>query len=211
MKWERLYFFNMVLPFGPRSVPFLFYEFSSALVWIIRNKLNISKVIHILDDFSMPNFTPFDKSNIPIVPGKTFPACTCLELMGILYQIPIKWKPVSRQINSPAFRETLACGLTGNLLLYRSSSLCLAPFNLLLPLASPSCNAPSILQRVSSSLISTFALMQVSVRTLICGNIFQIMSYFGRPSTSLFSSEFTCNRPFDPSVHLSSNDMTGTQ
>ena len=37
------------------------------------------------------------------------------------------------------------------------------------------------------------------------------MSYFKRPSTSLFSSEFTCNRPFDPSVHLSSNDMTGTQ
>ena len=37
------------------------------------------------------------------------------------------------------------------------------------------------------------------------------MSYFKRPSTSLFSSEFTCNRPFDRSVHLSSNDMTGTQ
>ena len=61
MKWERLYFFNMVLAFGLRSVPFLFDEFSSALVWIVRNKLNISKVIHILDDFSMPNFTPFDK------------------------------------------------------------------------------------------------------------------------------------------------------
>ena len=65
MKWERLYFFNMVLPFGLRPVPFLFDEFSSALVWIIRNKLNISKVIDILDDFSMPNFTPFDKSKYP--------------------------------------------------------------------------------------------------------------------------------------------------
>ena len=65
MKWERLYFFNMVLPCGLRSVPFLFDEFSSALVWIMRNKLHISKVIHILDDFSMPNFTPFDKSKYP--------------------------------------------------------------------------------------------------------------------------------------------------
>ena len=55
-------FFSMVLPFGLRSSPFLFYEFSSALEWIIRNKLNISKVIHILDDFSMPHFTPFDRS-----------------------------------------------------------------------------------------------------------------------------------------------------
>ena len=65
MKWERLYFFNMVLPFGLRSAPFLFDEFSSALEWIIRNKLNISKVIHILDDFSMPNFTSFDRSKYP--------------------------------------------------------------------------------------------------------------------------------------------------
>ena len=37
------------------------------------------------------------------------------------------------------------------------------------------------------------------------------MSCFGRPSTSLVSSEFTCNRPFDLSVHLTSSDMTGTQ
>ena len=53
MKWERLYFFNMVLQLGLRSASFLFDEFSAALEWIIRNKLNISKVIHILDDFSI--------------------------------------------------------------------------------------------------------------------------------------------------------------
>ena len=173
MKWERLYFFNMVLPFGPRSVPFLFYEFSSALVWIIRNKLNISKVIHILDDFSMPNFTPFDKSKYPHSSWENLP---CMYLPWIYgYPLLDSNKMEARlpeEKNSPAFREPLTCGLTGNLLPYRSSSLCLAPFDLLLPLASPSCNAPSILQRVSSSLISTFALMQVSVRTLICGNIF---------------------------------------
>ena len=61
----------LFLQYGPpirsdlRSAPFVFDEFSSALEWIIRNKLNISKVIHILDDFSMPNFTPFDRSKYP--------------------------------------------------------------------------------------------------------------------------------------------------
>ena len=51
MKWEGLYFFDMTLPFVLRSAPFLFDEFSSALEWIIQNKLNTPKVIHILDDF----------------------------------------------------------------------------------------------------------------------------------------------------------------
>ena len=37
-----------------------------------------------MHDCSMPNFAPFTDLNIPIAPGKTFPACTCLEFMGIL-------------------------------------------------------------------------------------------------------------------------------
>ena len=98
MKWEGLYFFDMVLPFGLRSAPFLFDEFSSAVEWIIQTKLNIPKVIHILDDFFFATSPPrskcmtalcqilhlFTDLNIPIAPGKTFPACTCLEFMGIL-------------------------------------------------------------------------------------------------------------------------------
>ena len=51
MKWKGLYFFDMVLPFGLRSAPFLFDQFSSALEWTIQKKLHITKVIHILDDF----------------------------------------------------------------------------------------------------------------------------------------------------------------
>jgi len=54
MKWEGLYFLDMVLPFSLGSAPFLFDEFSSALEWIIRTKANIAKVIHILDDFLLP-------------------------------------------------------------------------------------------------------------------------------------------------------------
>ena len=51
MKWEGLYFFDMVLPFGLRSTHLIFYQFSSAIEWIIQHKLNIPRVIHILDDF----------------------------------------------------------------------------------------------------------------------------------------------------------------
>ena len=59
MKWEGLYFFDMVLPFGLRSAPFLFDEFSSAVEWIIQNKLKIPKVIRILDDFFFATSPPW--------------------------------------------------------------------------------------------------------------------------------------------------------
>ena len=103
MKWEGLYFFDMTLPFGLQSAPFLFDEFSSAVEWIIQNKLtcNIPNVIHILDDFFFATPPPpspcaqcmtalclilhlFTDLNIPIAPGKTFPASTSLEFMGVL-------------------------------------------------------------------------------------------------------------------------------
>ena len=61
MKWEGLYFFDMVLPFGLRSAPFLFDDISSAVESIIQNKLKIPKVIHILDDFFL----------LPPLPGQT--------------------------------------------------------------------------------------------------------------------------------------------
>ena len=48
---ERLYFFDTVLPFGLRSAPYLFDQFSGIIEWIIINKLGIPNVIHILDDF----------------------------------------------------------------------------------------------------------------------------------------------------------------
>ena len=98
MKWQGLYFFDMVLPFGLRSAPFLFDQFSSALEWIIQKKLHIPKVIHILDDFFIAAAPPrthcatalcnvlhlFTELDIPIAPGKTFPPSTSLEFMGIL-------------------------------------------------------------------------------------------------------------------------------
>ncbi|XP_078374065.1 uncharacterized protein LOC144657587 [Oculina patagonica] len=87
MQWKGLYFFDTVLPFGLRSAPFLFNMLSDALEWIIRHKLNITGVMHILDDFfiALPPprsqcstalcnlLTVFTDLDIPLAPGKTFP------------------------------------------------------------------------------------------------------------------------------------------
>jgi len=92
----------LFLGYGPplwsQVGPLPFYELSSAVEWIIQTKLNIPKVIHILDDFYLATSPPRSKCmtalrqslhlftvlNIPIALGKTFPACKCLEFKGIL-------------------------------------------------------------------------------------------------------------------------------
>ena len=104
MQWKGLYFFDTVLPFGLRSAPFLFNMLSDALEWIIRHKLNISGVMHILDDFfiALPPprshcstalchlLTLFTDLDIPLAPGKTFTSSTQLEFMGILLDSSLK-------------------------------------------------------------------------------------------------------------------------
>ncbi|XP_068761877.1 uncharacterized protein [Montipora capricornis] len=98
MKWNSLYFFDTVLPFGLRSAPYLFDQFSCMIEWIIKHKLGIPNVIHILDDFFFVTSPPrsdcltalckilclFTELNIPVAPGKTFAPATSLEFMGIL-------------------------------------------------------------------------------------------------------------------------------
>ena len=98
MKWNGLYYFDTVLPFGLRSAPFLFDQFSCMIEWIIKAKLGIPDVIHILDDFFFVTKPPrsncltalcnilclFTELDVPIAPGKTFAPTTCLEFMGIL-------------------------------------------------------------------------------------------------------------------------------
>ena len=98
MQWKGLYFFDMVLPFGLRSAPYLFNLLSEGLEWIIHSKLNIPGVLHILDDYfiALPPprslcstalcelLTLFTDLGIPLAPGKTFRPSTELEFMGIL-------------------------------------------------------------------------------------------------------------------------------
>lgn len=98
MQWKGLYFFDTVLPFGLRSAHFLFNLLSDVLEWIIRNKLSITGVLHILDDFFIALPPPRSQCStalchlltvvmdldIPLASGKTFAPSTQLEFMGIL-------------------------------------------------------------------------------------------------------------------------------
>ena len=135
MKWNALYYFDTVLPFGLRSAPFLFDQFSCMIEWIIKAKLGIPDVIHILDDFFFVTKPPrsncltalcnilclFTELDVPIAPGKTFAPTTCLEFMGILLdsnkmeaRLPLdKLTRVKRPCSS---------GLIGNLLPSRNFS-----------------------------------------------------------------------------------------
>jgi hypothetical protein len=51
MHWQGLYFFNQVLPFGLRSVPYIFNQLSDAIEWIAKNNYTIKHILHILDNF----------------------------------------------------------------------------------------------------------------------------------------------------------------
>ena len=108
MKWNGLYYFDPVLPFGLRSAPFLFDQFSCMIEWIIKAKLGIPDVIHILDvSFLLPS----PHGQIASLPSATFFVCS-QSLMSLLLQakplppppawslwvfswIPTKWKPAS--------------------------------------------------------------------------------------------------------------------
>ena len=50
-KWLGKYFFDVRLPFGSRSSPFIFNTFADALAWILIHKFGITCLIHYLDDF----------------------------------------------------------------------------------------------------------------------------------------------------------------
>ena len=102
MHWVGSYYYDMVLPFGLGSAPFLFNRLSEALEWILLEKCSISFVCHILDDSliiepASAHPTPsqgckqslssmllaFKNLGIPISIDKTQGPCTSLDFMGI--------------------------------------------------------------------------------------------------------------------------------
>lgn len=53
--WNGRYFFELRLPFGSRSSPFIFNTFADALWWILSTLFGIKSLIHYLDDFFLAN------------------------------------------------------------------------------------------------------------------------------------------------------------
>ena len=49
--WQSQFYVDLYLPFGLRSAPFLFNQFSDALEWILKHNYGLERVLHILDDF----------------------------------------------------------------------------------------------------------------------------------------------------------------
>lgn len=57
-KWKNKYYFDTCLQFGLSSSCKIFERFSTALQWIAQNKLGISCISHVLDDFIVVDKSP---------------------------------------------------------------------------------------------------------------------------------------------------------
>ena len=95
-KWLDKYFFDIRLPFGLRSSPFIFNTFADALTWILVHKFNITALVHYLDDFfvSAPSaalcqaavniiLQVFQFLGVPIAEDKLEGPSQCLVFLGI--------------------------------------------------------------------------------------------------------------------------------
>lgn len=51
MKWCGQFFVDLALPFGLRSVPYIFNSMADVVEWIILNRYNVADPMHYLDDF----------------------------------------------------------------------------------------------------------------------------------------------------------------
>ena len=51
MQWRGKFYIDIFLPFGLRSAPFLFYQLSVAIHWILLHKYSVYHLLHYLDDF----------------------------------------------------------------------------------------------------------------------------------------------------------------
>ena len=54
-QWKGMYYFDMRLPFGSRSSPFIFNSFANLLCWILQHIMLIAFILHYLDDFFLCN------------------------------------------------------------------------------------------------------------------------------------------------------------
>lgn len=96
MKWRDLYYYDKCMPMGCASSCRIFEMFSCSIEWIAKNFLNISNIIHVLDDFlicepshelckaGLEKFLALCKYlGVPIATDKTFGPYTTMSFVGI--------------------------------------------------------------------------------------------------------------------------------
>ena len=95
--WKAHYYVDLYLPFGLRSSPYIFNQFSDTLEWILKYNYGLRHVIHILDDFFVAEpsrveclntfstlLRVFMSLRAPLVASKTLSPSQVLEFMGIV-------------------------------------------------------------------------------------------------------------------------------
>lgn len=97
MKWRGQFYVDLVLPFGLRSAPFLFYTVAPAVHWILSSTYQVAPLLHYLDDFltlGPPDstqyqvhvstaFDVFRRLDLPLHPSKCMGPSTTLVFLGI--------------------------------------------------------------------------------------------------------------------------------
>ena len=96
VKFDGKYYIDRNLPQGASSSCKIFETISTAIEWIARNKLNITNIIHILDDFwiaeksklrcqyQLSKFKEFcEEAGIPLAEEKTIGPYQVIEFVGI--------------------------------------------------------------------------------------------------------------------------------
>ena len=98
MHWQGKFYVDLCLPFGLRSLPFLFNCLADAFEWILKNNYAIQALMHYLDDYFTvgPPLSPVcasqvhtivktaDHLDIPLAPDKLEVPTTRLVFLGIL-------------------------------------------------------------------------------------------------------------------------------
>ena len=95
--WDGIYFVELHLPFGGRSSVFIFNIFTVTLVWSLRVKHAVVRLVHYLDDFSTcgrsnsnecaynieTTRTVFDDLGVPLAFDRLIGPVTCIVYLGI--------------------------------------------------------------------------------------------------------------------------------
>ena len=94
--WNGQYYYDMRLPFGSRSSPFIFNTFANLLCWILHHIMFITCILHYLDDFFICQHSyasclkdrdklinTFSQLKVPLAPDKLVGPTTTLTFLGI--------------------------------------------------------------------------------------------------------------------------------